>query len=259
MHRLLTPLVMLLVATAVAADSLESALEARAELGPAVWSRVIRIENENPASPYPARLHALVFEFDGRLWFYTDSDGTQSLSLHEGRLARDKADFGRLLRAIDPGFGHHEDMTDRIPPVRLARAGGGLRNGCFVEALGFYLRRIEAGREPEDARLLAYYVEGRFGRRGHMVLLFRERGRDWVFDPFDRQGPRRWVPPRGNDPLKLASSLVPRDVSRRPVKAVLLPLTSPVPPELFHDPAPRYAASVRPKALDAPGPTSLGN
>ena len=40
---------------------------------------------------------------------------------------------------------------------------------------------------------------------------------------------------------------------------VLLPLTSPVPPELFRDPAPRYAASERPKVPDETGPPSLRN
>lgn len=73
---------MVLAVVVLRADSPASALAARAQLGEGIWSRTVRIENRSDDGRYPARLHALVFEFDGRLWFYTDMDGTQSFSLH---------------------------------------------------------------------------------------------------------------------------------------------------------------------------------
>lgn len=246
---------MVLAVALLRADSLSSALEARAQLGPGTWSRVLRIENRNEGR-YPARLHALVFEFDGRLWFYTDTDGTQGFSLHAGRLAEEKADFAPLLREIDPGFASHEDITDRLPLARFARDEGELRNGCFIEALAYYRRRWEAGNPPDEARLLSYYERTRFGQRGHTVLLLRERGQDWVFDPFVR-GPLVRLPRRrDDDALTAARALFPADSKRRPVKAVFHRLTEPPAPEFFIDPAPRLLASARPMSLDeeAPGP-----
>src|SRR5215469_8361935 len=71
-------------------------------LGPTVWSQVIRIENCAPRSRYPADFCALVFELDDVLWLYTPYDGTQSLSRYRGRVERDKAGLGDLLRAVDP-------------------------------------------------------------------------------------------------------------------------------------------------------------
>jgi len=119
-------LVLLLLATASlrAGDSLAHARQARALLGPAFWSCVLRIENETRGGAYAPMLHALVFEFAGRLWFYTDANGTQSFSLHRGRLAEEKADFGPLLRDIEPGFAHQRHGFGIGGGLGIAAEGG---------------------------------------------------------------------------------------------------------------------------------------
>ena len=65
---------------------LTNARSAQAILGADVWSQVIRIENTGSTKKYPRTVHALVFEVAGILWFYQDGEGTQSFSLHRGRL-----------------------------------------------------------------------------------------------------------------------------------------------------------------------------
>src|SRR5256885_1866204 len=85
-------------------SSLAAAQRAQAELGPEVWSEVIRVENPARGSAYPRTFHALVFELADILWFYTAIDGTQSLSLRRGQAAADKANLTPLLRAIERGF-----------------------------------------------------------------------------------------------------------------------------------------------------------
>jgi len=89
---------------------LRDAIAARALLGPAIWARVVRIDNAGPrgAGPrnaYPLTVYATVFELSGILWFYCDADGTQSLSVRRGSPEADKADPGPLLRAISGQFG----------------------------------------------------------------------------------------------------------------------------------------------------------
>ena len=71
-------------------------------LGNGTWGRLVRIENSTPRgftgrSAYPRIVYAYVFELSGILWFYTDADGTQSLSLTRGTVARDAADPGPAL------------------------------------------------------------------------------------------------------------------------------------------------------------------
>ena len=83
---------------------LTNARSAQAILGADVWSQVIRIENTGSTKKYPRTVHALVFEVAGILWFYQDGEGTQSFSLHRGRLEAEKADFAPLLADIHPGF-----------------------------------------------------------------------------------------------------------------------------------------------------------
>ncbi len=120
-------LLWMLTAATAGADSLSSALDARARLGPAVWSRVLRIENDRPGRPYPARLFS----------YY---------------------------------FGAGSDL------------------------------------------------------RGHTVLLFRERGRHWIYDSYQDAHPRPLAHLRGATPLAVAAEVMPPGGSRRPDKAVYLPL-----------------------------------
>lgn len=212
------------------AHTLEAVLDARGRLGPAVWSRVLRIHNDRPEGPYPAELHALVFELGGVLWFYCPTDGTQSFSLHRGRLAEEKADLAPLLQDIEPGFRWHEDLTEALPGVRRAGTPGALPNGCFIECVAVHLQRWASGREPAEARLLTFYVRTRVGLRGHTLLVFREGGQDWIFDPFADDAPRRLSRGLSADAMTATRELVPFTARRRIAKAVFLDLAPPVGP-----------------------------
>ena len=166
------------------------------------WSRVIRIENEARAGRYPRTLHALVFDLAGILWFYTDADGTQSFSLHSGRLAEEKADFGPLLRDIEAGFVRWSE----VPPGRRASPAltGELRNGCFIESVAELRVRLARGDPMERPRLLSYYEETPLGRRGHTVLVFGLGDHLEVFDPSRPQERRMLAKEFGHDALALA-------------------------------------------------------
>ncbi|MBI5768003.1 MAG: hypothetical protein HZA93_09415 [Verrucomicrobia bacterium] len=223
MRALLRFFVLLAVALAArgADPLLADARRAQALLGPGVWSRVLRLENESRVSVYPRVLHALVFEFAGVLWFYTGRDGTQSLSLHLGRLDEDKADLGPLLREIDPGFRRFretggEDGRDAVAPGRP-------RNACFIESLVALRERLARGLETIRPALLAYYADLPSGPRGHTVLTFESDGRAAVIDP-ERRGEVRWfAAPQREEPLALARQLGGLRVGR----ARLFPLTVP--------------------------------
>jgi hypothetical protein len=180
--RTLSCLVLLLASAGVArastasAGGLADALAARSMLGADTWARVVRIESSRPGNilrrgPYPRIVYALVFELSGILWFYTDVDGTQSLSLTSNTADRDREDPGPLFRAIDPGF-------TRWTWVEAPRAPSGPaprrpRNACFVESVAELNRRIASGAEAASPMLLSYYVDTPGGRLGHTVLLFR--------------------------------------------------------------------------------------
>jgi hypothetical protein len=179
--RTLSCLVILLAGCGMAAAGttpaagLPDAAAARALLGGDIWARLVRIDNARPRgllsrSPYPKTVYALVFELSGILWFYTDSDGTQSLSLTRGTLGRDKADPGPLFRALDPGFTAWSWVEEPAVP----RAGAFPRppNACFVESVAALLRRLAVGGEAASPRLLSYYVDTPGGRLGHTVLIF---------------------------------------------------------------------------------------
>jgi hypothetical protein len=180
--RTLSCLVLLLASAAVSRagtappDGLTDALAARSMLGADAWARVVRIDSSRPRDllergPYPRIVYALVFELSGILWFYTDVDGTQSLSLTLHTLDRDRADPGPLFRAIDPGFTRWTWVdapgVPGGPPVHRPR------NACFVESVGELNRRVASGGEAGSPMLLSYYVDTPGGRLGHTVLLFR--------------------------------------------------------------------------------------
>ena len=201
-------------------DSLADAHRAQALLGPDLWSRVIRIENDARNSRYSRVVHALVFELDGVLWFYTDADGTQSFSRLRGRLDEDKAGFGPLLRDIEPGFARWSEIPAQLPPVA---ATGKLRNGCFVESVAALRERLARGGSAVHPQLLAYYVNTSGGTLGHTVLVSETGDRIEVFDP-ERRGEARFFPPRLlTDPLALARTLA----GDRVAKARLVPIVPP--------------------------------
>jgi hypothetical protein len=196
--RTLCCLVLLLASTALARaataspDGLADALAARSLLGADAWARVVRIDSSRPhdlleRGPYPRIVYALVFELSGILWFYTDVDGTQSLSLTLNTVARDRADPGPLLRAIDPGF-------TRWTWVDAPRDPGGPavrrpRNACFVESVAVLNRRVASGGEAGSPMLLSYYVDTPGGRLGHTVLLFRTSSGLSAIDADESDGP----------------------------------------------------------------------
>src|SRR5580698_5691605 len=132
-----------------ASEGLSSARAARTLLGPTVWSRVVRIENteskqEFRRSPYPREVFALVFELSGYLWFHSDCNGTQSLSLRSGSLGIDKAEPGPLFLAIDHGFTRWSWVDDMAAPQRQAPAPP---NACFIESVAALFRRVAVGGE----------------------------------------------------------------------------------------------------------------
>ncbi len=149
-----------------APEGLRDARAARAMLGNGIWARVVRIDNTGPRpawrrSLYPRIVYALVFELSGILWFYTDRDGTQSLSLTLGTADRDKAAPGPLFRAIDPGFASWSWVGD-------AAAGPAAEppNACFVESVAALLQRMA--------------VEGRRRRRRFSPTTWTPRPAAWA-------------------------------------------------------------------------------
>lgn len=217
----------LLVISSLHAGTRETAFQARAMVGTGVWSRVVRFENAKagPGSRYPAEFHGLVVAFEGILWLYTEFDGTQTLSLYSGRLEQDQADIGPLLRAIEPGLGRYEDVTERAPE-QVPRAPPPY--ACFLASVARWQQLRKDAVPPTRARLLAYYPRGE--RQGHMVLEYWRDGRRYVFDPDRPRHERELSTWLGEDPLQVAQALFRPDDRKRPVRASHLELTSPEPP-----------------------------
>lgn len=195
-------------------------------MGPETWSRIVRVENANRASHYPAVVHALVFELGGLLWFYTATDGTQSFSLHANNLEAEKSDFGPLLRDIEQGFVRHEVL----PEVEAAplRRRGALPAGCVIESYAALRERLAAGERVLSARLLSYHAAGR--RAGHTVLAYETPAGAFVVDPAADVKAVAVNPRLPGDPLELARALQPRLTL---VKARWLPLVSRAPDTLL--------------------------
>jgi hypothetical protein len=153
---------------------LEDAVAARSLLGADSWCRIVRIENSAPRGPfhchdYPKVVYAAVFELSGLLWFYTDTDGTQSLSLTTGTALRDEANPGPLFLALYHGFTRWSWVDDPIVATDVATAPP---NGCFVESVACLLRRVATGAEARSPRLLSFYVGTANGILGHTVLVY---------------------------------------------------------------------------------------
>jgi hypothetical protein len=198
-------LVVLAAASLRADDSLTHARRAQTLLGTEVWSQVIRVENSARVSRYPRTLHALVFELDGILWFYADTDGTQSFSLHANRLAEEKADFGPLLRDIEPGFTRWSVVADEAGASVAPR--GTLPNGCFIESVAALRQHLAQGEPVGRARLLSYYGDTPSGRRGHTVLTWETAGHLEVLDPEWPGKPQSFSEALAGDALGLARTM----------------------------------------------------
>ena len=179
-------------------------------LGAGAWTQVIRIENDTAAGRYPSVVYALVFELSGILWFYTDTDGTQSLSTHLGTVDRDKENLGSLLLQIDPGF----RCWSALPSPKAVRAvQQHIPNGCFIESVALLRRRVESGMAADQARLLSYYVNLTDGLHGHTVLQFCSNGRAMIIDP-DRPGRVLHIRPRSLEDPASCIACVRGDVAR---------------------------------------------
>jgi hypothetical protein len=201
---------LLAFATALRGDPLENARSAEALLGLGTWTRVIRIENSDKASRYPATVYALVFELSGILWFYTDMDGTQSLSTHRGTAERDKADIGPLLLAIDAGFRIWEPLAPGAAP---GLSKGRIPNGCFIESVALLRRRLESGLTALNPQLLSYYVNRPDGVHGHTILQFGTDDGLMILDPDRPNRPVR-IRPRMVDDAGSCVACVRGDVAR---------------------------------------------
>lgn len=202
----------------------EAAWQARRMLGEGVWSRVLRIENDDRHSPYPATVHALVFEMGGLLWFYTGMDGTQSFSLHRGRLEEEKREFGRLLRAVDPGFKRFTILPDTAPA--WARDSAPLANGCFIDSLVALREALEQGEPVKQARLLTYYVKWRGRVTGHTVLVYTTDLGMHVVDKAAEREPQVFLG-ETDDGLELARRLLHPSLRHRLVTTRWFELISP--------------------------------
>jgi hypothetical protein len=156
-------------------SGLADALAARSLLGTDTWSRIVRIEYAGDRglqtrTGYPSATYALIFELSGILWFYCDTDGTQSLSVRRGSADSDKLNPGPLFKAISPKFGAWEWVDS---PAHLDEGRHGQPpNDCFIECLAILRGKIAEGTELHSPRLLFYYVNTATGRLGHTVLTF---------------------------------------------------------------------------------------
>ncbi|HUR58333.1 MAG TPA: hypothetical protein VM029_11525 [Opitutaceae bacterium] len=212
-------LLLLLAATSGrAASSLEHARRAQALLGSDVWSQVLRIENASRGGRYPHTVHALVFELAGLLWFYTDSNGTQSFSLHRDRVAEEKADFAPLLHDIEPGFARWSVVTG--PPPRISHPRPPLPNACFIESVAALRARLTANAPARNARLLSYYTGTRTGTNGHTVLAYENGNVVEILDPAQPGRVFRFPLADSTDPLALARHIEGPEVARARVLAL---------------------------------------
>ena len=176
---------------------------AQALLGSDTWAQVLRIRNDRVTDRYPETVYALIFEFAGILWFYTETDGTQSFSRYKNRLEQEKADLEPGLREIDPGF----SAFTRLGPEKAA---GGVRaalpNGCFIESIVAGWQQLGGGEPILSAQLLLYHVKGL--RQGHCVFVYETpRGVFFIDSAAAGRQPQRVAPHRPGSSRQLAARI----------------------------------------------------
>lgn len=221
---LLPALFLGLVSVCFGADhSLVNARRAQALLGSDVWSEVIRIENDARNSRYPRSLHALVFELAGILWFYTEADGTQSFSLHQGQLAAEKANYAPLLRDIEPGFTRWTAVAADVAAGNSLPPEAPLPNGCFIESYAALRMLVARGVPVREPRLLSYYAQGKVRQAGHTVLAYAVDRGVTVVDPVRPDRPRYFPADVAAHPIQLARAVQGPEVQQ----ARMLPLPLP--------------------------------
>lgn len=198
--------------------SLAHARAAQARLGRDTWSRVLRIENDNRKSAYPKTLYVLVFELASILWFYSDVDGTQSLSLYRDHVAQDQGDLGPLLRAIDPGFRRWTEVAD--PADSAERGEVDVPNGCFIDSVAAWRRVADRDSGAAEPRLLSFYGDPALHLAGHTVLTFVTAQELVVVDPMAPRQRQVYPLELRRDALALARAVAGPVV----VKARFLPM-----------------------------------
>jgi hypothetical protein len=186
------------------------AREASEMLGPTLWKRVICVHNTSAESRYPKTLGAVVFEMGGILWFYTSTDGTQSLSLRRGHAREDERDFGPLLIHIDPGLSRWD--YDSQGPGTAKRKNAVPPNACFVQSIALLRLSLSAGMSADHARLLSYYVAYPDGLKGHTVLYLETDGGPTIIDPLMQRSPFQVRNANPEDPKSVACC-IRRDVA----------------------------------------------
>jgi hypothetical protein len=193
------------LATGLGADgSLDAVRRAQALLGHQTWSEVIRIDNTGARSRYPRVVPALIFQLDSVLWFYTPTDGTQSLSLYRNHAEADKLDLGPLLAAIDGGFSHWEVLA---PAGGTGPAQARIPNGCLIESMAIFFQLRANGVRLENPKLLTYYVALPGGIRGHTVLQYSLGGRVQIVDPYVPTRTLKIRAANENDPKSVADRI----------------------------------------------------
>lgn len=205
-----------LFAAVQTAPTREAAWQAQRLLGPEVWSRVLRIENSNPASPFPPIVYATVFEMGGILWFYTGMDGTRSFSRHIGRLEAEKTEFAQLLRHVDPGFTAYATLPEAM--VTFAKRTGALPMGCVIDSWLALRDLVERGVPVLRARLLTVYLQQGGGLAGHTVLAYETVLGVHMIDRAVSPAPRQ-VDGDLHDERGIARQLLPPHLHHRLVRA----------------------------------------
>ena len=224
-------------------SALENVQRARTLLGPDVWSRVVRVENVARSSIYARTVHALIFETSGILWFYTDVNGTQSLSLHRHNLAAEKADLLPLLQKIEPGFVRFE-IVDSDAAKRIEKPAS-IPNGCMIESLAAARKLVDEGVEVKRAALLSFYFNVNQTIHGHTLLGYESDDGAFLLDPADPDR-RIYVGDRlPDEPMVLASKVDRPGVSIFKARTLSIPL-------------PRSTAAMLAESGEAPRPTSPG-
>lgn len=185
------------------------ARRAAAMLGPTLWKRVLQIQNSSRESRFPRSFGAVVFEMGGILWFYTATDGTQSLSIRLGRAKEDEQDLGPLLSNLDPGFTHWEIDSGGCSPGERSSAPP---NACFIQSVALLRNSLSWGIHVEHARLLSYYVSYPTGLRGHTVLYIETDKGPTVIDPLMQRWPL-YVRGADTEDPKCVANCIRRDVA----------------------------------------------
>jgi hypothetical protein len=185
------------------------ARQAAAMLGPTLWKRVLRVHNTSTEGRYPRSFGAVVFEMGGILWFYTSTDGTQSLSLRRGHALEDERNLGPLLDHIDPGFSRW-DLDSEVPAPD--NKGSVPPNACFIQSVALLRHNLLAGVSAEHAKLLSYYVAYPTGLKGHTVLYIETDKGPTIIDPLMQRRPLRVRSANPGDPNCVAYC-IRRDVA----------------------------------------------